>query len=89
MKKEFEIINNICLYYNVDNQTILSKNCTRKIVRIREQIAFILYNFLDFEEIEISKLLNVHQHSIYVYIKRVQEDFDIDKNLRKLLVSFL
>lgn len=87
--REFEVIRKATEYYGISLDSIYSKDCTRNVVNVRQKISFILYNFLDLETDEIAKILNMHKHSVYVYNKRVQEDFDYDKNLRKLLVSFI
>ena len=87
--KEFEVIKKATEYYGISLDSIYNKDCTREVVNVRQKISFVLYNFLELETYEIAKILNIHKHSVYVYNRRVQEDFDYDENFRKLLVSFL
>jgi hypothetical protein len=50
---------------------------------------FILYNFLDYEKNEISKILNMQVQSITKQLQIIQNDFEMDKKYRQLLISYL
>ena len=50
---------------------------------------FILYNFMDYERKEISSIFNMQVQSVDKQLQIIQNDFEMDKKYRQLLISYL
>jgi hypothetical protein len=85
-KKLIKYVSNI---YEIDENSITKNDTRHHICKIRREIMFILYNFLDYEKSEISKILNMEVQSITKQLQIIQNDFEMDKKYRQLLISYL
>jgi len=85
-KKLIKYVANI---YEIDENSIIKNDTRHHICKIRREIMFILYNFMDYEKNEISQILNMQVQSITKQLQIIQNDFEIDKKYRQLLISYL
>jgi chromosomal replication initiation ATPase DnaA len=84
-----KLIQNVCDFYKIDSSSILQNDTKHNISKIRREIMFVMYNFLDYERKEISSIFNMQVQSIDKQLEKVQNDFEFDKKYRQLLISYL
>lgn len=84
-----KLISHVSNRYQIDENSILKNDTRHHICKIRRELMFILYNFMDYERKEISYIFNMQVQSVDKQLKIIQDDFEIDKKYRQLLISYL
>jgi hypothetical protein len=84
-----KLISHVSNRYQIDENSILKNDTRHHISKIRRELMFILYNFMDYERKEISSIFNMQVQSVDKQLQIIQNDFEMDKKYRQLLISYL
>lgn len=83
------LIQTVCDHYKIEPISILKNDTRHNICKARREIMFIMYNFFEYERKELSYIFNMQVQSIDKQLEKVQNEFEIDKKYRQLLISYL
>ena len=84
-----KLIKKICDHYSIDQKGMRNYSQSPKIVKIKREIIFVLYNFLDYEVFQLQHIFDLSRQSIKIALETIQTDFENDKKYRQLLISYL
>jgi hypothetical protein len=84
-----KLIKKICDHYSIDQKWIRNYSQSPKIVKIKREMIFVLYNFLDYEVFQMQQIFDLSRQSIKIALETIQTDFENDKKYRQLLISYL
>lgn len=84
-----KLIKKICDHYSIDQKLMKNYSQSPKIVKVKREIIFVLYNFLDYEVFQLQHIFGLSRQSINVALEAIQTDFENDKKYRQLLISYL
>lgn len=84
-----KIIKKICDHYSIDQKWMRNYSQSPKIVKVKREIIFVLYNFLDYEKPQLMEIFDLTLKSINLALETIQNQFEIDKKYRQLLISHL
>ena len=71
-----KVMDEVCRYYNINKEEILSKKRTSDVVKPRDAFRFILAKGLNMEIGKIGKILNTDHSAVSKAIKKVEETTD-------------
>ena len=84
-----KLIKKICDHYSIDQKWMSNYSQSPKIVKVKREIIFVLYNFLDYEVFQLQHIFDLSRQSIKIALETIQTDFENDKKYRQLLISYL